>query len=724
MAAGVELAKLTVNSVFDPSQVESGLAKLKKDLLGAKSAADMMRIVTIQAQTESAQSAISGLTGGLQKLAQQMLSMVGLNFETAMKFGTIAGFVGLIGMGVKKVIDATDAMTVLKATLKAVGLNAEEAGKQYEDFALKMARVTTLGKMEVLQLAESATRMGIKKDKALELTEAAIGLSARLGRDPGEILGALTRAQVEGGGSAVLMLLKRLSPEIRQAMAQGKDLQEVLSKLSSEGFEIWAAKMGTVTGQLNLMGKALGGLTKSIGEVFSPILIPIIEGITSGVTRLARWTMELVKNHRQLATVTAAVVLTLSAAAVVMNNLGVVSFIVSKIIVGPLLGAIYKLAAGLVTLALAHPITAVALAITSLAAAIGFASLEGDTMAAKWGTLVNKLQGWWTYLSNLFSSIWNRAALEVDIVVEALKTSWGDFMEWMKPVFDGIRSIWQGLVDWVGGTLAPVFAPVKEYWAFFLAWAEDQWRDLTAELSVLGLRIQMAGLKALVVWEAIPQVFKWFGDTVIAFGLWFATNWKNIFIESGKAVLEVFKLLGTNIKELFVGIWEFIKDPSKGVKAFDFSATFAQLDALKNQAAKVTEGLALPGLKIAVRQELSDAIAMTGKEIERKKAAARKAEDERRAALGYVPMGPPIEGKGGKDKDLGLAPTGEKKATFQDILGYYKSVTEGIAGGQDPNKKTADNTAAMNQQLVKIVGLMDAMMAGLRSLNPIGTLPG
>lgn len=238
----------------------------------------------------------------------------------------------------------------------------------------------------------------------------------------------------------------------------------------------------------------------------------------------------------------------------------------------------------------------------------GFAAFFKDV----WAGLMAYLAPVWQWIrvegAIVFKALVAYARQMIDNLVELFDFLW----QYIGPVVNGILDAFMGLFQWLGGLFG----------ASVTSWA-DLWTEFTAELAVLGLRMKQIFLNVMLAIASIPAVVEWLGSVFAALGTWFGNNWKNIMLESLNTVMSAITLLGTVVSDLSNGI----KNMFSGKIDFDFSATQAAFEGLKNQASKVLEGIEIPGLDLSrVAPELQGQLAAVTGQIDEAKRAARVAQ--------------------------------------------------------------------------------------------------
>ncbi len=305
MTQEFNLARLVVSLVANDSQLTASIDGMRQRMQQAQQTGDRLGQFFVGNQMAAAGNSVGQLQAAFGRLSGTVSNLVGVNLpalgSTLAAFASGPAFAAVTGVRLLvdglarlvtylqeatwKAIGVEDKASITRATLRALGLEADSTAAAFGRFADAMARKTTLNKGEINDLAIMAVRLGVNKDKALDFAQTAIGLSARLNIDPETALRALERAASgKGEGGRALIAL---SPEIRDAAKHGRDLNEIVARLSREGFDIWNAKVGTVGGQLAQLKKESDGLTTALGRIFAPVVTPVIREMVAILQQFA-----------------------------------------------------------------------------------------------------------------------------------------------------------------------------------------------------------------------------------------------------------------------------------------------------------------------------------------------------------------------------------------------------------------------------------------------------
>lgn len=124
------------------------------------------------------------------------------------------------------------------------------------------------------------------------------------------------------------------------------------------------------------------------------------------------------------------------------------------------------------------------------------------------------------------------------------------------------------------------------------------WDRIRAELEASAITWELFKETAIFAIEAIPTVLHWLWDNLKTFAAWMWNNWPQVFIETGKLILQVFQSIGNmaaatwqEILKIFSGEW-----PDFTQLGVQFSQELAKL---AQQAGRIVQGLDLPELDLS-----------------------------------------------------------------------------------------------------------------------------
>ena len=165
----------------------------------------------------------------------------------------------------------------LAAAIRATGGDVDYLMEQYKDFASGIQDVTTVGDEQTLGLLQQAQSLGIARDKMLEATQGAIGLSRAFGIDMNTALRGIALAY-QGNYAQ----LSRYIPALRTASDEA-ERHAILQKAMANGFEIAKAEAATGAGAMLQLQNSIGDLKEQGGKMLVEFLAPSIRGLTEFV---------------------------------------------------------------------------------------------------------------------------------------------------------------------------------------------------------------------------------------------------------------------------------------------------------------------------------------------------------------------------------------------------------------------------------------------------------
>jgi hypothetical protein len=170
----------------------------------------------------------------------------------------------------------------LQAALKATGQEVDANLKRFKAQAAAIQQVTTVGDEMSIELAATATAMGITSDKLKETVEGAIGLSKAYDMDLKTSIRAAAAA-LQGKTE----LLTRYIPTLSLVEGEAAKVAFVMERMA-QGFEIAKAEADSTAGRLIQMANAASDLMESVGSRLAPM-------VTKFATRLNQMAVTLQK---------------------------------------------------------------------------------------------------------------------------------------------------------------------------------------------------------------------------------------------------------------------------------------------------------------------------------------------------------------------------------------------------------------------------------------------
>ena len=170
----------------------------------------------------------------------------------------------------------------LQAALKATGQEVDANLKRFKEQAAAIQQVTTVGDEMSIELAATATAMGITSDKLKETVEGAIGLSKAYDMDLKTSIRAAAAA-LQGKTE----LLTRYIPTLSLVEGEAAKVAFVMERMA-QGFAIAKAEADSTAGRLLQMANAASDLMESVGSRLAPM-------VTKFATRLNQMAVTLQK---------------------------------------------------------------------------------------------------------------------------------------------------------------------------------------------------------------------------------------------------------------------------------------------------------------------------------------------------------------------------------------------------------------------------------------------
>lgn len=420
--------------------------------------------------------------------------------ETGVSVDTLMKSIQTNGSTIKDMGLNLNEAVVLLAQFEANGVNAEVALK-----AMKKA-------------SQSYTKEGISMSEGLSKTIDAI-------KNAETDTEALAIAQETFGAKGASEMAKAIREErldINDLSASLDDYSGVVSNTFNATLDpVDEAKVGM--NNLKVVGAELG-------EAIQVALLPIINGLSSGLKRLCDWFTNL----------SPAVKTTIVIVAGLVASIGPVLLIIGKLVTS--VGTIMTMAPKIMT-----AVKGIGLAIKGLAMGtnpIGLIAAAIAALVAAFIYLWNNCESF----RNFWIGLW-----------ENIKAAFQSFLTWMSPAIEKIKSffvslwakiqeIWNAIIaslqpvfESITGAFQEAWALIRVVWDFVAPYFSAIWEQIQAIFSVVKEVLSMHFKNA---WEAIKLVW----SVAVSY---FKTIWDNIVL--------VFSVVKTYFAGMFKTAWEAIK---------------------------------------------------------------------------------------------------------------------------------------------------------------------
>ena len=255
-----------------------------------------------------------GIDRALREFKQ--LETVGQKAQFAIKKAAVPAAAAITGLAVV-LGDATKAAmddqreqaqlkTILQNTTDATDLQVEAI----EDQITKMSRASGIADTEYRIALETLTIATEDTEEAMDLMNIVMDTSVGLHTDSAGVADALAKAY-DGNFKA----LKVLSPEIKQMVDDGADLDEIMGYLSKTFGGSVAANAETAAGKMDILKNSIGETKESIGAA----LIPVIEAGLPYLQKFADWAQDNPDKFVMIAGAIAAVAASIVAVNIAMS---------------------------------------------------------------------------------------------------------------------------------------------------------------------------------------------------------------------------------------------------------------------------------------------------------------------------------------------------------------------------------------------------------------------
>lgn len=269
-ASATQAAKMKA-SVDELKALQKHVKQVAKDM--AKQAKEQQKAANSNKTMANAVKKTNGL------LEQQTAKMGKLSGTVKALIGAYLGLQGLRKLS-QFAMSAADAFNTQEAAaeglakaLELSGENTKEAIEAHKAFAGEMQASLGVGDEVTLSMMKQASMAGIQSDQLQNVTTAAIGLAEATGID----LDTAMKRTI-GAMNGVFGELGEMIPAVRNATTEEGRLAAV-SELAAKGLEQKKDAASRLSTIMQKARNAVGDLMEKIGELMSPLLSVIFNGI-------------------------------------------------------------------------------------------------------------------------------------------------------------------------------------------------------------------------------------------------------------------------------------------------------------------------------------------------------------------------------------------------------------------------------------------------------------
>lgn len=429
--------------------------------------------------------------------------------ELAQGFGAVAPLANALGIGFEDLVGTAAAMTTS-------GLKASIAYTQQKAVMSGLLKPTA----EMIEMIEKA---GIVNIRASMETDGFVATLRKLydAADGNQGMIAKMFGSVEAL-NAVMMLMGKTGDNAIQIIGEMTAREMVLN----EAFE---KQTKTVAAQVTMIKNNLNVAMIKLGDVILPIVIPLVEKLTSFVSGLSDKFSKLSPSIQNM------IVVTLGLVAVAGPLLMILGTILSAL---PVIGA-----------AFAFLISPIGLVI----AIIGLLVLAGYLLYTGWDTIKENLMMIWEIIKTNFmtqiTAIYNFGLLWFSKIKGAVIKVFTDIKDFFVSFWTGINSIWESAISWLMKRIKPFLDAYERIKAGTMWVAEKTGAAISSVMGVVkgtkqyGGYIPETGLYNLHQGEYVLPKNKTGGITINISG--------NTFMSDREAALKIFDMVADKLKMQF-----------------------------------------------------------------------------------------------------------------------------------------------------------------------------
>jgi len=225
---------------------------------GSKLPAQLAKAKTLVVKT------VSTIKNSFSKIATSFKAAFDKMVRIA-KWGALA-IAGALTLATRAAMKQQDAVFLLTAALKIAGEWTQTIENRFRAFAASIQKATIYGDEEVLALMQLQKSLGVTADKLELAAKQAIGLATATGRDIRSMAMYIALAQ-----QGEFTMLRRYIPALRATTDETEQL-EIITRVCAEGFKLAEERAKTTSGGLKQMWNALGDVSEKIGGALLPAI--------------------------------------------------------------------------------------------------------------------------------------------------------------------------------------------------------------------------------------------------------------------------------------------------------------------------------------------------------------------------------------------------------------------------------------------------------------------
>jgi hypothetical protein len=268
------LADWVVRLMGDNSHLTAELNNVKAQLDQTKlKMRELEQARTTPRDLDATRRGLGGLAHAAEALKNQLLGLAGINLADVLKFGSLVGVVGAVGMAVKKFANLSDETFNVQNRFRAMGMEVDANTQRFFALGREIAATTTLTQEQGRQLAMLNLQHGAHPEDFARTTRASVGLAEALGVNVTQA--ARYTEMIEAGNYQILAR----QPMFREMIRNGASRNEIEAKLNdliASGNEMALQRKGSFGGQLADLRKNLGQLGQAFASVAGQALMPSV----------------------------------------------------------------------------------------------------------------------------------------------------------------------------------------------------------------------------------------------------------------------------------------------------------------------------------------------------------------------------------------------------------------------------------------------------------------
>jgi hypothetical protein len=192
----------------------------------------------------------------------------------------IAGGIALATKGIEKFSESEAVTARLALQMKNLG-NVFPVSQAIE-FSNRLERLTGVSHNAITALVATAAQFGLTKAQMEKIVPVTLDIAAAKGIDPGEVMSKLLRTAATGQTRGLV----GLGIDPHKIKGDLKDIDNLVGQVGKGFAGVAEGFRNTLPGTTKALGSALEHLFEALGRFISPVVLPVLNLMISGIEKL------------------------------------------------------------------------------------------------------------------------------------------------------------------------------------------------------------------------------------------------------------------------------------------------------------------------------------------------------------------------------------------------------------------------------------------------------